>query len=118
MRPPRGGYLRDGEVVETKSWLVQPEGNAYHHWNTKVHDIRLEDTVTAPCFPMVWAEIEQTYLGEYNTFVAHNAPSDGSCLEHAARLYGIPPEIKAQARIYLDEAQSHIVELFTHKYGI
>lgn len=81
--------VRDGQIVETKSWLVRPEGNDYHYWNTKVHGIRPEDTATAPDFPVIWAEIEQTYLGEYNTFVAHNAPFDRSCLEHAARLYGI-----------------------------
>ncbi|MDY3090590.1 MAG: 3'-5' exonuclease [Porphyromonas sp.] len=81
--------VRDGQVVETRSWLVQPEDNVYHYWNTKVHGIRPEDTCTAPYFPEVWAEIERTYLGEYNTFVAHNASFDRSCLEHVARLYGI-----------------------------
>lgn len=81
--------VRDGQVIETKFWLVHPEGNTYHYWNTKVHGIRTEDTATAPCFPEVWAEIEQTYLSEYSTFVAHNAPFDRSCLEQTASLYGI-----------------------------
>lgn len=36
----------------------------------------------------------------------------------AEALYGIPSAIKAQAWDYLDEAQSHIVELFAHKSGI
>lgn len=81
--------VREGQILETKSWLVQPEGNAYAYWNIKVHGIRPEDTISAPTFPEVWAEIERTYLGEYDSFVAHNAPFDRSCLEHTARLYAI-----------------------------
>ena len=25
--------VKDGKVVETKSWLVRPEDNAYSYWN-------------------------------------------------------------------------------------
>lgn len=81
--------VRDGDILETKSWFVQPEDNTYAYWNTQVHGIRPEDTSSAPFFPEVWMEIEREYLGQYDTLVAHNAPFDRSCLEHAAQLYGI-----------------------------
>lgn len=81
--------VRDGQVIETKSWLAQPEGNVYGYWNMKIHGIRPEDTASAPFFPEVWAEIEREYLREFDSFVAHNAPFDRSCLEQAALLYGI-----------------------------
>ncbi len=81
--------VRDGEVAETRSWLVRPEHNRYHYWNVKVHGIRPEDTEDAPEFPEVWEEIERTYLDEYDTFVAHNVPFDRSCLMSAARLYNL-----------------------------
>ena len=76
--------VKDGEIVETKSWLVQPEGNLYSSWNTQIHGIRPEDTKNAPSFPEVWEYIERCYLDEFDTLVAHNAPFDRSCLECAA----------------------------------
>ena len=81
--------VRDGEVVETRSWLVRPEGNRYNYWNIKVHGIRPEDTADAPGFNEVWDEIERTYLDEFETLVAHNVPFDRSCLTHAARQYNL-----------------------------
>ena len=86
--------VRNGEVVETRSWLVQPEENLYSYWNMQCHGIRPEDTESAPSFPEVWEEIERLYLDEFDTFVAHNAPFDRSCLEHSAKLYRLHlPEI-------------------------
>ena len=31
--------VRNGEIIETKSWLVQPEDNAYSYWNIQIHGI-------------------------------------------------------------------------------
>lgn len=81
--------VRNGEVAETRSWLVRPQDNRYHFWNIKVHGIRPEDTEDAPDFPQVWEEIERTYLDEFDTFVAHNVAFDRSCLQHSAQLYRI-----------------------------
>ena len=47
------------EIVETRSWLVQPEDNAYSYWNIKCHGIQPEDTENSPSFPKVWEEIER-----------------------------------------------------------
>lgn len=87
--------VRDSEVVETRSWLVQPEDNRYHYWNIQIHGIRPEDTENAPDFFQVWEEIERTYLDEFDLFVAHNVPFDRSCLTHSAELYHIHlPELR------------------------
>ena len=85
--------VRDGEVVETRSWLVRPPYNRYSYFNINIHGIRPEDTEDAPDFDTVWEEIERTYLDEINTFVAHNYTFDRSCLAAAAQLYNIhlPP---------------------------
>lgn len=79
--------VRNGNVMETRSWLVQPEDNYYSYWNTKIHGIRPEDTEHSPSFPEVWEEIERLYLDEFNTLVAHNVAFDRSCLLHAAALH-------------------------------
>ncbi|MBM6890258.1 3'-5' exonuclease [Bacteroides caecigallinarum] len=81
--------VRNGEIAETRSWLVRPEDNYYQYWNIKVHGIRPQDTENAPDFRQVWEEIERTYLDEFDTFVAHNVPFDRSCLQHSAELYRI-----------------------------
>lgn len=78
-----------GHIIETRSWLVRPENNAYHFWNIKVHGIRPEDTEDAPQFDQVWEEIERTYLDDIDLFVAHNAAFDRSCLQKAAEFYNI-----------------------------
>ena len=79
--------VRNGEIVETRSWLIRPEGNLYSYWNMQCHGIRPEDTEMAPSFAEVWREIEEQYLGECDLLVAHNAPFDRSCLERSAQLY-------------------------------
>lgn len=87
--------IRNGEVAETRSWLVRPEDNLYQYWNIKIHGIRPEYTEDAPDFRQVWEEIERTCLDEFDTFVAHNVPFDRSCLTGSAELYRIHlPELK------------------------
>lgn len=49
--------VKDGKIVETQSWLVRPEDNAYAYWNIKIHGIRPDDTEDAPEFPEVWEKI-------------------------------------------------------------
>lgn len=87
--------VRNGEISETRSWLVQPEDNFYHYRNIQIHGIRPEDTENAPDFKQVWEEIERTYLDEFDTLVAHNAPFDRSCLQQAAELHRLLlPDLK------------------------
>ena len=42
--------VRDGKIVETRSWLVRPQGNSYSYWNMQIHGIRPNDTVNSPEF--------------------------------------------------------------------
>lgn len=80
--------VRNGEVAETRSWLVRPEDNRYHYRNIQIHGIRPEDTEDAPDFRQVWEEIERTYLDEFSTLVAHNVPFDRSCLQQRLHCTG------------------------------
>lgn len=80
--------VRDGRVVETRSWLVRPEGNFYAYWNIQVHGIQPDDTADAPDFPEVWAKIAER-LKEIPVLVAHNAAFDISCIRKSLELYGL-----------------------------
>ena len=48
--------VRNGEISETKSWLVRPPDNYYYYKNIMLHGIRPEDTEDAPDFANVWEE--------------------------------------------------------------
>ncbi len=98
--------VRDGQVAETRSWLVRPQGNCYSYWNMQIHGIRPADTADAPEFPEVWAEINR-YLECCPVLVAHNAAFDICCIRHSLVLYGLPkPDItyycslRAARRLY------------------
>ena len=80
--------VRDGEIVETRSWLVRPQGNSYSYWNMQIHGIRPNDTVNSPEFPEIWAEIAE-YLKDIPVLVAHNAAFDIGCIRHSLELYGM-----------------------------
>ncbi len=81
--------VRDGRIVETRSWLVRPQDNMYSYWNMQIHGIRPNDTEQSPEFPEVWAEISG-YLDECPVLVAHNAAFDISCIRCSLELYGLP----------------------------
>jgi len=81
--------VRQGKVIETKSWFVKPENNYYEYWNIKVHGITPDMTENAPEFPLVWSQILQ-YLKDYPILVAHNAAFDMSCIRALIEKYQLP----------------------------
>ena len=98
--------VRNGEVAETRSWLVRPQENRYSYWNMQIHGIRPSDTLNSPEFPEVWAEI-RGYLNDIPVLVAHNAAFDIGCIRHSLELYGMEkPDItyycslRAARRLY------------------
>ena len=98
--------VANGKVIETRSWLVRPEGNLYNRFNIMVHGIKPEDTIQAPEFPEVWAEIGE-YLDDCPVLVAHNAAFDMGCVRESLSLYDLPkPKIdyycslRAARRLY------------------
>lgn len=85
--------VKGGKIVETKSWLVKPEGNIYSDFNIQIHGIQPADTKDAPCFPKVWEEIME-YLKDIPVLVAHNASFDISCIRKSLELYDLDtPEV-------------------------
>lgn len=66
--------VRDGCIVRTESWLIQPPFNEYEYRNTLIHGMSAEDTELAPDFAEVWWEVAPL-LAE-GPLLAHNAPFD------------------------------------------
>jgi DNA polymerase-3 subunit epsilon len=65
--------VRNLQIVERRSWLIQPPGNFYEKRCMAVHGIMPNDTVWSPTFAEVWPEIAE-YLKDDELW-AHNATS-------------------------------------------
>lgn len=114
--------VRDGQIAETRSWLVQPVDNDYNYWNIQVHGITPEDTWDAPEFPEVWTEIT-AYLKDCPVLVAHNAAFDMSCIRQSLDLYGLEKpdaayycSMRAARRVYNFEC--HTLGFLCHRFDI
>lgn len=79
--------VKNGEIVETKSYLVQPPYNRYDQKNIEVHNINPHDTFDQPTFDVIWNNIS-CYL-ENNMLVAHNSTFDYNVLKKVADFYNI-----------------------------
>ena len=73
--------VENGEIRETLSWLVRPEGNYYEPMNIAIHGITPKDTKNSPSFKEIWKEV-QPYL-QNKTIVAHNTSFDMYALRDA-----------------------------------
>lgn len=81
--------VKDGEIKESISRLIQPPGNVYDKNNTRVHHIKPEDTMQSPLFNEIWEEVGHYFSG--TTIVAHNASFDSRVLNVNMEYYGIKP---------------------------
>lgn len=77
--------VRDGKIVNKFYSLIKPEPEYYNYWCSQVHGLSLDDTMDAPVFSEVWAQIEP--LIEGLPLVAHNKAFDESCLKAVFRVY-------------------------------
>lgn len=114
--------VKDGKVIETRSWLVRPEDNAYCYWNIKIHGIHPDDTEDAPEFPAVWAEIRR-YLDETPVLVAHNAKFDMSCIRKSLERYELEtPEVtyycSLRAARHIYDFECNKLEFLCEQLGI
>ncbi|MDR0834367.1 MAG: 3'-5' exonuclease [Candidatus Symbiothrix sp.] len=79
--------VRNGEIVDKIHYLIRPAPNYYAWFCTEVHGMTFVDTMHAPAFPHVWAEIAPKIADL--PLVAHNSPFDEGCLRAVHQLYGM-----------------------------
>lgn len=77
--------IENGIIKETISELVQPPGNEYSIYNTRIHGIKKEYTSSSPLFPEVWQKLYPIIRGQ--KLVAHNASFDMNCLHQTFEYY-------------------------------
>lgn len=77
--------IKGGELVDSYYTLIQPPGNKYYFFNTKIHGITPADTEEALPFACIWEELVSHLAGRL--VVAHNACFDmgvlAACLTRA-----------------------------------
>jgi DNA polymerase-3 subunit epsilon len=67
-----------GEISRTTTWLIQPPGNEYDAFNTRLHGIGPAKTAHAPTFDIVWHEL--VHLLAERVVVAHYTGFDFSVI--------------------------------------
>lgn len=86
--------IEGDRIAETRGWLIQPPGNYFEPWNTRIHHIDADLVAQEPEFDEVWPEIE-TYL-RGAVLLAHNAPFDIGVLRASLARYELrAPAIEA-----------------------
>lgn len=82
--------MENGKMEEPYYSLIRPEENVFWFdaFNTKIHGIRQEDVLDAPCFHDVYKEVAK--LTEGALLTAHNARFDMTCLARTCMNVHIP----------------------------
>ncbi len=81
-------FVSNGEIVETRSWLIKPVGNRFDYFNTIIHGIKPEDVADKPTFGELWPEIRPLLEGQL--VIAHNAGFDMGVLRSTLDAYELP----------------------------
>jgi DNA polymerase III subunit epsilon len=81
-------FVKNRQIVETKSWLIKPMYDDFDYFNVLIHGIRPEDVADKPEFNVLWDEIKP--LIENQFLIAHNAGFDMSVLRRTLEAYQLP----------------------------
>lgn len=77
--------IKDNEIVEELSYLIQPPGNRYGKRQISIHDITPEKTKDSPTFDVVWKDIKDYFQNQ--TIIYHNADTDKCILNKSLSYY-------------------------------
>jgi DNA polymerase III subunit epsilon len=82
--------IKDGQVIETRSWLFRPPGRSIYIRRDfiDIHGITAQDLIDKPHFDGVWPEMAP-YFESATRLLAHNARFDRNVLYSTAEHYGI-----------------------------
>jgi DNA polymerase-3 subunit epsilon len=85
--------IEGDRIVERRDWLIQPPGNYFEPWNTRIHGIHADLVAQEPEFDQVWPEIEPYLRGA--VVLAHNAIFDIGVLRSSLARYGLETPLTA-----------------------
>ena len=79
--------VKNGNLIDSKYWLVKPGKLWFHPFNVSIHGITADDVIDKPPFAEIWIEMLSYLSG--NVVLAHNASFDMGCIREALNEYGI-----------------------------
>ncbi|WP_286953111.1 exonuclease domain-containing protein [Aminobacterium colombiense] len=81
--------VENGEITETKSWLIKPPKDYYYFnpFNVRIHGIQKRNVKNKPEFNQIWEEVKPLLTNA--TVVAHNASFDISVIRNTLPLYSL-----------------------------
>ncbi len=79
--------VRRGQIVDKRSFLIQPKNNVYDHENMCVHGITPRDTLDCPRLPEIWDEVYPLLDDDY--ILGHNLSFDLTKIKDAIKQYGL-----------------------------
>ncbi len=77
--------VKNNEIVEELSYLIQPPGNRYGKIQMNIHKITPEKTKDSPTFDLVWESIKDYFQNQ--TIIYHNANTDKNILNKSLSYY-------------------------------
>jgi DNA polymerase-3 subunit epsilon len=80
--------VKQGKIVNEKSYLIQPPENIISAYCSKIHGITPSKTKNAPTFDIVWNDIKQYF--EHRVVVHHSDGFDMRVLSQELEYYKIP----------------------------
>ncbi len=81
-------FVKERQIVETKSWLIKPRYSEFDYFNILIHGIKPEHVADKPEFSELWTELKP--LIENQFLIAHNASFDISVLRNTLQTYQLP----------------------------
>ncbi|MEO7082308.1 MAG: exonuclease domain-containing protein [Flavobacteriales bacterium] len=81
-------FVTNGQLGETKSWLIRPEPNTFDYFNILLHGIRPETVANEPVFDVIWEEVRPLLEGQF--IIAHNAGFDIGVLRRSLQRRSVP----------------------------
>ena len=82
--------VRDGQIAETETYLIQPPQNKYDTYCSAVHGVNAVMTQDAPTFDVLWQKISPYFQGKV---YAHNADFDHDVLLRNLMIYALPIDV-------------------------
>ncbi len=80
-------FVKNNQIVETKSWLIKPMYREFDYFNMLLHGIRPEHVANEPEFDTIWTDVKP--LIENQFLIAHNAGFDFSVLRKTLQAYNL-----------------------------
>ncbi len=114
--------VRGGEIVEEKSFLIQPPNNKYHKRNIQIHGITPDKTKNSPTFFELWDSIKKYFEHQIIVFHGNSNHFDLLVLDNECERNGLKAPLSLgvtnTSLLFDDETKSKSLKYLCKIYNI